>query len=87
MLITLTFLRMYGLAFVLALAGDGHVLLPYFLTCLLCTFTLVSDIGGPADDIQRNVPICVLLANTHMAILEVHRILTDTDLPLVVQGE
>ena len=77
--VTLTLLRIGGLAFIIALADDVHVLVPSFLALLLCTFTLVSDIGGPDDDTQRNVPICVLIAKPHMAILEVHRILTDND--------
>ena len=77
--VTLAFLRIGGLAFLLALAGDVHVLLPYLMALLICTFTLVSDIGWPDDDIQRNVLICFLLAKPQMAILKVHRILTDKD--------
>ena len=75
----ITLIRIGGLAFLLALAGDVHVLLPSLLALLLCAFALISDIGGPDDDIQRNVPICVLIAKPQMAILKAHHILTDND--------
>ena len=77
--VTLTLLRIGGLASLIALADDVHARVPSLLALLLRTSTLVSDLGGPDDDIQRNVPICVLLAKPLMAILKVHRILIDND--------
>ena len=86
-LVTITLLRIGGLAFLIALADDVHVLMPSLMARMFCAFTLVSDIGGLNDDIQWSVPICVLLAKPQVAILTVHRLLNDNDCPLVVYGE
>ena len=82
--VTLTGLIMSGIASLFTFADDAHIRMPSPLALLICAFTLVSNIGGPDDGIQRSVPFCAPLAKPHMAILKVHDILTNNDCPLVV---